>query len=525
MRAPRLAYHKALPLAILACLTLLYGVFLTQGINLVTADLGRHLKNGAHFVQTLRVPQGNFYSYTHQDYPLVNHHWASGVVFYAVERIGGFPGIALFFIATSIAIFLIFFHAASRLGRFDIAAFSALLAIPLLTYRAEVRPELFSYLLAAIFFWILTGVARKTLSQKWLAALVPLTALWVNLHIYFFLAPLFITLFALDEIRAWYRSRTSDALRRVKIIAGILFLAGVALLLNPAGLEGALQPFTIFKNYGYRLLENQSVWFIARVLGSYPPNHYFFVAFGALAASWAAFAIQIMRRREEFRPLATTLISIFMGAIALFAVRNFTLFAYCAIPALTLHFSALFNGKRAPRYHYARLTFLLFALFAGLLALNPDYWKTKKFFTLGLLEKTNGAAEFFIRENLRGPIFNNYDIGGYLIYHLYPRERVFVDNRPEAYPVSFFEDTYIPMQESDEKWRETDGRFRFNTVIFYRRDLTPWAQKFMIARIQDAAWAPVYVDDYAIIFLKRNEANETIIKKFELPRNLFSIRS
>jgi hypothetical protein len=57
-----------------------------------------------------------------------------------------------------------------------------------------------------------------------------------------------------------------------------------------------------------------------------------------------------------------------------------------------------------------------------------------------------------IAKNLKGPIFNNFDIGSYLIFRLYNKSlpagrQVFVDGRPEAYPASFFQITYILMQQ------------------------------------------------------------------------------
>ena len=57
---------------------------------------------------------------------------------------------------------------------------------------------------------------------------------------------------------------------------------------------------------------------------------------------------------------------------------------------------------------------------------------------IGLEEANSAAAEFFRKEKIQGPIFNNFDVAGYLVYHLYPDHRVFVDNRPEAYPCGLF---------------------------------------------------------------------------------------
>ena len=40
-------------------------------------------------------------------------------------------------------------------------------------------------------------------------------------------------------------------------------------------------------------------------------------------------------------------------------------------------------------------------------------------FGFNLEKNINSSAEFFKNTKISGPIFNNYDIGGYLIYHLY----------------------------------------------------------------------------------------------------------
>jgi len=108
-----------------------------------------------------------------------------------------------------------------------------------------------------------------------------------------------------------------------------------------------------------------------------------------------------------------------------------------------------------------------------------------------------------------------------LIFYLYPKQKVFVDNRPEAYPSSFFKTEYVPMQENDNIWTSLSNKYGFNVIYFYRLDYTPWAQPFLISRIKDPVWAPVYVDDYALIMLKRNPTNESIIKSHELPKELF----
>ena len=162
----------------------------------------------------------------------------------------------------------------------------------------------------------------------------------------------------------------------------------------------------------------------------------------------------------------------------------------------------------------------------------------KSVWGVGLLPGVNASAEFFKTQDIKGPVFNDYDIGGYLIYHtrsargsghaaadIRADQAVFVDNRPEAYSVDFFEKVYKPAQTDPEAWKQLDNKYDFNTIFFSHRDYTPWAQAFLISRIQDPAWAPVFVDSYNIIFLKRNLQNEALIKKYEIPKSRFGIVS
>ena len=126
------------------------------------------------------------------------------------------------------------------------------------------------------------------------------------------------------------------------------------------------------------------------------------------------------------------------------------------------------------------------------------------------------AARFVRQNNLPGPIFNNYDIGGYLIWALYPDYKVFVDNRPEAYTVEFFTELYKPMQQDEVIWARESKRYGIQTIVFYRHDMTEWGQAFLVNRAKDVVhWAPVFIDGSTIIFVKREPQNTAIIRQYE----------
>ena len=70
------------------------------------------------------------------------------------------------------------------------------------------------------------------------------------------------------------------------------------------------------------------------------------------------------------------------------------------------------------------------------------------------------------------------------------------------------------MQENDEVWKEANEKYHFNAIVFSHGDATPWGRQFLAARVKDKEWAPVFLDNHIIIFLKQNEGNLPLIKKF-----------
>ncbi len=80
------------------------------------------------------------------------------------------------------------------------------------------------------------------------------------------------------------------------------------------------------------------------------------------------------------------------------------------------------------------------------------------------------------------------------------------------------------MQENQSIWKEKSEEYGFNAVWFYRLDATPWAQSFLISLVKNPEWAPVYVDDFTIVFVKRVPKNAGIIKQYELPQSMFGVQ-
>ncbi|MBI2454334.1 MAG: hypothetical protein HYV54_02065 [Parcubacteria group bacterium] len=514
-----MSIDRILPKLALVLILTVYGLFLAKPLNLVTADLGRHIKNGELIINGhYEVLKTNYYAYTYSDYPVLNHHWLSGVIFYAVWNMWGLAGLQLFFIFLSLAAFLIFFDIARKKSGAGLAALLTIFIMPLLLERDEIRPEAFSYLFSGVFLWLMFKYREGRVRWRTLLVLPILEIIWVNLHIYFFLGPVIIGVFILEGL-ILKNGKTAKNL-------GVLFLTVLAAAFaNPNGFKGALAPMSIFKNFGYHLAENQPVWFIEKILPN--PNYLIFkIVFFVLMLSF----VLVLARNKRQLNIPGLIFAIGFSIAGWLAIRNFAIFSLFALPIAAANLAAIFKIKPETARWLSRTAVTTWAL-AVLIVLSGELktiYPKQQSPQLGLENGNDKALDFFKENKLSGPIFNNYDIGGYLIYGLYPQEkvypesdrRVFVDNRPEAYPADFFTKTYIPMQEDKDIWQEKSGLYKFNAIIFSYRDYTPWGQTFFRRILDDPDWTTVFADKRVIILLKNNEVNKDIIAKYGKPLSI-----
>lgn len=494
-----------------------YTVLLTHPVNLTVGDLGRHLKNGELLFQNGVLAKVNLYSFAQPDHPFLNHHWGTGVIFYLLQRSAGFQGLSLAFIAISAATLWFFLNLAVKLSSFPIAAISAVVCMPILITRHEIRPEAFTYLLSALFLQILWRYKMREASFRALFFLPLLQIFWVNLHIYFFIGVILVGVFLCESLIASLTDR-SPALRvRNKQLAVILLLVLLASCVNPAGISGALYPLFIMQGYEFPVLENYSVPAILRSSFTFLPLTYFLIILGMLALSW----VYVFAKDRARVSYANLLLSVMVIAMAWRSIRDFGLFAFFALPLAAANLKTFLAGKNARSFWTpGRAATAIAAIAALLFVLSPVYFLGggRGAFGIGLKAGNQAAGEFILREHLRGPIFNNFDIGGYLTYHLYPQERVFVDNRPEAYPPAFFRDDYFPLLQNEDHWMRRNPERGFNMIVFNHRDRSMASEQFIVRRVLDPAWAPVFFDRDIIILVKRYGSNQATIEKHELSK-------
>jgi len=532
VNAPRIAVEQTqerqqwlFRILVTALIVLVHGFYLAHQVDLTVGDLGRHLKNGQLFIENGLIPKINLYSYAYPDYPFINHHWGTGVVFYAIERLGGFAGLSVAFIVVSMVTFWIFINLATKYSSFAIAAPIAVIVLPILITRHEARPELFSYLFSGLFLQLLWGYKYGRLGFRWLFILPILEIFWVNLHIYFFIGVVLIAVYLLESVVSFLTKKKPQVRGEIAGLTVVLLLTILAACLNPAGISGVMYPFFILNEYGVPVIENYSVGAILRVGYNFLPLIYFVIIFSLISLSWV---YAVIKNRSSLS-LGNFLLSAFFFAMAWSAIRNFAFFAYFALPLAAVNLKNLLGeeDKTSLSPSILKVSVALIGIVFVLIMINPAYFVSSNRGRVGIgLEEANGAAaEFLRKEKVQGPIFNNFDVAGYLVYYLFPGLRVFVDNRPEAYPARFFTDIYFPMQSDEAKWATTSHDYGFNVIVFNYRERSARGEQFIVRRVLDPMWAPVYLDKNIIILAKRDGPNQRVIAKYELPKERVLMQS
>jgi hypothetical protein len=315
----------------------------------------------------------------------------------------------------------------------------------------------------------------------------------------------------------WWQARSNGEKEQANVLQKLFWLLLGMCLINPSGINGFLVPFHIDKAYLYEISENRPMFYYLNL--KVMPDKSSFLYFLATSGMLMAALFFLIQREGLKKYIFTGTLTLFLSIATLTAVRMIGLYSFFWIP-LSSYVYSRWMGSESAKF---RKNIEIVLVVTGILVSSSVNFDWKQRHGLELIPGIDDAAEFFKREKISGPIFNNYNIGSYLIFHLSPEYKVFVDGRMEAFPKDFFKQTYVPMQLSNDLWHAMDRRYRFN-VIFYNPESTPWGHNFIWDRYVDPSWALVFYSKEAIIFLKRNEQNAPIIRRFGKYANIIDSR-
>ncbi|MBV9119285.1 MAG: hypothetical protein JOZ39_01145 [Chloroflexi bacterium] len=440
-------------------------------------DLGWHLRAGQLILATHSIPRTDPFSFSALGRPWVDNEWLWEVVVAWLHGSGGNLAIILINAALSaLTAALIYGTLRLRHAAPLFATAGAALAIFGLTLYVDVRPGMAGVLGIAATIYLIERF-RSGGSPLWLAGVVPVAALWANLHGSYVNAPALCGVYAagaLFEHRAW---------RRVVPYLATAAAAITASLANPLGI--GLLRFT---------LEASRLTFNRQHVAAWMPVD-FSHELPLLVLLVLSLAIPLLLRHtsvpktEAFLLVACT--------VALLQSNEFApLYAVAAAPVIAqLAGAALAHGSI--RWQPSPLLTTAMVGLTILLLATPLRWLNG-----AVYEKAEASAfptaavDLVQRERLTGPMWNDFDWGGYLMTAL-PDRPVFVDSRTEMYGDAFLAD-YLNTDQGHEAPDTMLDRYGIRLVLI--RPDSPMAVRLA----GESSWNQVYTDDMASIFLRVN---------------------
>jgi hypothetical protein len=104
-------------------------------------------------------------------------------------------------------------------------------------------------------------------------------------------------------------------------------------------------------------------------------------------------------------------------------------------------------------------------------------------------------------------VFNDYNIGSLVEYQLYP-EKAYCDNRPEAFPETFWKNEYEPALKLGPQWREISKLRSINAIIV---STTGVKENFTRTLMGNPGWTLVHLDEFCGVWVRTGRINGKII--------------
>jgi len=425
-------------------------------VLLADGDTGWHIRAGEYILAHRQVPHADLFSFTRPGAPWCAWEWLSDVLFALAHRTAALKGVVLLagaVIASSLTV--LFRHMLARGSGFFVALTTCLLAAGASGIHFLARPHVFTLLFLAGSLWVLGRDRREPGRAVWL--LVPLTALWANLHAGFVALPVSIAVVA---GAAGIEGRW-DLVRRYAALAAACLAASLA---NPYGIGLHRHIVEYLRSDWIRQAVDE---FQSPRFRSESSAHFEILLFGGLLAAAA-----LWRRARA----GEALLMVVWAHAALVSVRNVPVFAVVVSPILAAEASRWWRGWAGGRparsvvailervdagfASSARHTSLWPAVFLLVLAIVPGHWPRdlpENKFPVGLVGRHERAIA-------GARVFTSDQWGDYLLYRFGPRQLVFIDGRSDFYGPQVGE-LYLRTAYGRGDWRATLERYRVALVL------------------------------------------------------------
>jgi hypothetical protein len=454
----------------------------------VDPDFGWHYKYGEYIFNNASILRENTFSYTFPDYSWANSYWLSQLIMYSLSHYVGLIGMSLI-LSLLLALFIVWLFSREEFSRSGKVIGILSLFIIISWFTVTVRPLFFSTIFMLSLVYVL-------LYRQHLIKYLPLLFLiWANMHADFTLGLFVFGIYTAQKLITGLLARRIDW-RLLVFSLGSVF----ATFINPYGV-GLWE--TLFKEIASAGFHQNHV----AEFQSLPLNFPFLSSVAILSfTGLVAASAYLSRSKDRLWYLLCVFFFFFYSFRSIYFLRPLTLIGIFSVVVfwgsnLDIIFSFIDQKiKKFSGLFYKTFIFLILLIALQLFLTNlelstkTERWSDEKIFPYQAVQH--------IKENsYEGNMFNNYNWGGYLIWHL-PEHKTFIDGRMASWKqkdTMLFKD-YIDISDNPEEHTDLLEYYFDKYEIGFVLDRDD--MKIVTYLTEEKGWEEVYKDDVAVIIKK-----------------------
>jgi hypothetical protein len=475
----------------------IYGLLLVVGERLLNdPDTYWHIATGRWIWAHTAVPTTDPFSNTLGGAPWHAHEWLSELIIAGAYGALGWAGVVALGALAVAASLVLLMHALERVVRPTVALGATAMAFFLMAAHLTARPHALA--LPILVAWAAALIRARDEAQAPSLRLLPLMALWANMHGGFVIGLGLAGALAAEAVLTAEGAHE----RRAAIWRWGRFVGGAALasVMTPQGIVGWWFPFKLM-SLGFGL-DFVGEWH-APALGPFHPLVLWLAAL-------IAFALATGLRAPLFRVLMVA----GLVAMALSRIRNAELLAMlaplllsasCPIPLRPSGAARLGEVGSAlrprsvphlssPLRPLGRIGIATAAALLALFVAATGASVIRGYAHENLAIAPSSALTAARQAGLSGPVFNDYDFGGYLIFE---GVAPFVDGRIDLYGDGFMRSYAAALAAEGDALPRLLDRYRIAWTLLKPDE--PSAN----ALDRDLAWERTYADESAVVHRRR----------------------
>ena len=468
-------------------------------------DMWWHLRAGEETLLNKEVYSVDTFSFTREGADWINHSWLSQVLMLLIFQAGSYHGLSIW--VGGCAVLSMLFVYLQMKGHPLLRSAVLLFAAVVSSVVWSPRPQIHTLVLFSILGYLIFKY-KRTKNYKYLIWILPIFVLWGNLHGGYVLGIILMGSVIVGEILNKILLKDfADNLswRQISIFAIFIVSGFLVVLINPFGLDMWKIPFN---TVGVETLQNViSEW-------ASPDFHQVFQQ----PMLWMLLGVFSLIGLSKKNIDGTELVPLIAFSwAALVARRNFGPFAIIAAPIFSKYLASLIDDwLNVATEKFPWVNKILEQSRQNNKDLKPGFKNMINLMLIGLLLVGVGwkiadvnerefihqaerdvfpvdAVEWMDDSEISGNVLNDYNWGGYLIWHLRDRP-VFVDGRTDLFGDEILND-YLSVMSLQPSWPEILDEYQINSVLVK-------SDSDIARALQNTNWQIEYQDDISVILSK-----------------------